>query len=474
MSKLEVESAYGTLQGERNGDCYVWKGIPYAKPPVGEYRYRPPLRPDGWSGIRQATRFGSAAVQPYARDQTSEDCLYLNVWSPGADGERRPVMVWFHGGGFTVGSGSDPVFDGTSFASRGDVVVVTVNYRLGIMGFLYLDEAGGDAYAASGNYGILDQIAALEWVRDNIEAFGGDPGRITIFGESAGARSVGLLLSLPQAEGLFHQAIIQSGMITTYRSRQDAVRITDDVLRKLGIGKQEVSKLRERPAAELLEAAPPFGPHVGLEPTIDGVFLPDLPLARIAEGCARHIPIMIGTNRHEIMPGFDPRWRGKTDEELMDIFAERVGPSFERASSFYLDKYAGEPSLQHKLAHLLTYRDFVVPAVQLAQVQDRYHAKAWVYRFDYESNGFATHGLELPFVFRNLRAPSAERITGDIASKELLADKMHQAWIAFARTGNPNWPSFTAEKRETMIFNVESGVEQDPLSDERQLWETCK
>ncbi len=474
MSKRIVDSAYGTLRGEMNGEISVWKGIPYAKPPVGDNRYRPPQRPDSWSGIREATQFGPSAIQPFASGETSEDCLYLNVWSPGADSRRRPVMVWFHGGGFTVGSGSDPVFDGTSFASEGDVVVVTVNYRLGIMGFLYLDEAGGDAYAASGNYGILDQIAALEWVRANIEAFGGDPDRITIFGESAGARSVGLLLSLPQAEGLFHQAIIQSGMITTYRSRQDAVRITDDVLKKLGIGRQELSKLRERTAAELLAAAPPFGPHVGLEPTIDGNFLPDLPLARIAEGCAKHIPIMIGTNRHEIMPGFDPRWREKTDEELMHIFAERVGPSFENASSFYLDKYAGEPSLQHRLAHLLTYRDFVVPAVQLAEVQDSYRAKTWVYRFDYESNGFATHGLELPFVFHNLRAPSAERITGDFASKELLADKMHQAWIAFARTGSPGWPSYTAEKRETMIFDIESGVEQDPLSDERQMWATCK
>jgi hypothetical protein len=256
-----VETRRGAVRGVTEGGLAVFRGLPFARPPVGPLRFEPPGSPESWSGVRDAARFGPSAAQNGALvgplmslgiTRTGEDCLYLNVWTPGADRGRRPVLVWIHGGAFILGSGSQMLYDGATLARRGDVVVVTINYRLGALGFLRLRDRFGERLPASGNEGLLDQVAALEWVRDEIAAFGGDPGNVTIFGESAGAMSCATLLGVPRARGLFHRAILQSGAANFLWPPDTAGRVADQLLADLAVGSPE--ELRALPAARLLAA----------------------------------------------------------------------------------------------------------------------------------------------------------------------------------------------------------------------------
>ena len=329
MSKTVVRTASGLVHGVQVGTVVSWKGIPYAQPPVGVLRFRPPQPPQVWSGIYEATAFGPMAMQPprmpaelLRRLSMSEDCLTLNIWSPGADEQLRPVLVWIHGGGWLIGSGR--LHDGTSLATVGDVVVVTLNYRLGPFGFLHLAELGGEEYAASGNCGILDQVAALQWVQKNIAAFGGDPHRVTVFGESAGAMSIGTLLALPAAQGLFQQAILQSGTIGPVKSRNEATTLARTFLQMLDVGPDTLSSLEHIPAERLVEAASALpdwqgttgaGEVIHFAPVIDGILLPQPPLQAIAGGAAKHIPIIVGTTKDECLfyPFADPTWREASD-----------------------------------------------------------------------------------------------------------------------------------------------------------------
>src|SRR5216683_62402 len=298
MSSTLVETQYGKVKGAQEDAVSSWKGIPYAKPPLGALRFHPPQPPETWSGIRQVTQFGPVAMQSSAiqklagrRLSMSEDCLTLNIWSPGADEQLRPVLVWIHGGGWLIGSGR--LHDGTSLATLGDVVVVTLNYRLGAFGFLHLAELDGEAYAASGNCGILDQVAALQWVQDNIAAFGGDPHRVTVFGESAGAMSIGTLLALPAAQGLFQQAILQSGTVGPVRSSTEATTLARTFLKILDVRPEALSTLEQISAERLVETASALpdwqgttgkGDMIHFAPVIDGVILPQSPLQAIANG----------------------------------------------------------------------------------------------------------------------------------------------------------------------------------------------
>ncbi|MDF2789648.1 MAG: carboxylesterase, partial [Neobacillus sp.] len=305
MTNTIVESAYGKLQGEQINGVFTWKGIPYAKPPVGPLRFRAPELPYSWEGIRDATSFGPVAPQSqreimefFGNDisNMSEDCLYLNVWSPAADDKKRPVMIWIHGGAFVSGSGSSSWYDGASFAAQGDVVVVTINYRLDIFGFLHLGEIGGEEYATSGNCGIQDQVAALQWVRENIAAFGGDPNNVTIFGESAGAMSIGVLLGFPSAQGLFHKAILQSGAAANVHSSEKAIKIAGQLLATLQVEPSNLSNLEELPVEQLIQASD-LVPPMSLGPVIDGVSLPRHPEEAIADSSAKDVTILIGTNK---------------------------------------------------------------------------------------------------------------------------------------------------------------------------------
>ena len=333
MPNTLVQTSYGLIQGVQEGSLLSWKGIPYAQPPLGKRRFLPPQPPEAWSGVLQATHFGPMAMQPASmpaellrRLSMSEDCLTLNIWSPGADSPLRPVLVWIHGGGWLIGSGR--LHDGTSLATLGDVVVVTLNYRLGPFGFLHLAEFGGEKYATSGNCGLLDQIAALQWVQDNIAAFGGDPHRVTVFGESAGAMSIGTLLASPLAQGLFQQAILQSGSLGPIRRRAEATELARTFLQILDVSPQDLSPLEDIPAERLVEAASALpdwqgttgaGDMIHFAPVIDGVMLPRPPLQAIASGAAKHIPLIIGTTRDECLfyPFADPTWREADDETLI-------------------------------------------------------------------------------------------------------------------------------------------------------------
>src|SRR5438270_1115220 len=304
MSNLIVETRYGKVQGYEQGAISVWKGIPFAQPPTGERRFRAPQPPEPWTGVRQATAFGPMAPQvPETMGNVaggadrasklspmSEDCLSLNIWSSAADQEKRPVMVYIHGGAFTLGSASDPWYDGTSFAATHNIVVVSLNYRLGILGFVYLKDLAGADASYTGNCGLLDQIAALEWVRENIAAFGGDPDQVTVMGESAGAISIGTLLGMPAAHGLFQRAVLQSGAGSDLTTRSRATKVAQALLAKLGLQTSQLAALADVPLEALLKIQPELGREFGsvqaFSPMIDGDTLPQHPSAMIAQGSA--------------------------------------------------------------------------------------------------------------------------------------------------------------------------------------------
>ncbi|EKN64835.1 carboxylesterase type B [Neobacillus bataviensis LMG 21833] len=489
MSKTIVESAYGKLQGDQIDSVFAWKGIPYAKPPVGSLRFRAPELPDSWEGIRDATSFSPVAPQTrreimefFGNDisNMNEDCLYLNVWSPSTDNKKRPVMVWIHGGAFVSGSGSSSWYDGASFAAQGDVVVVTINYRLGILGFLHLSEIGGEEYATSGNCGILDQVAALQWIQDNIAAFGGDPNNVTVFGESAGAMSIGVLLGLPSAQGLFHKAILQSGAAANVHSSARATKVAGRLLAALQVEPTNLSKLEEMPIEQLIQASD-LVPPMSLGPVIDGVSLPKHPEEAIAEGSAKDVTILIGTNKDEynIFSVFDPEWKNADETKVHSLFEKTFGPLLPVISK----QFSNNETLNQELFNkLLTASIFTTPAQKLSELQINHGVPVWMYRFDWETPVFggalkATHALEIPFVWNTLNKANTEDFTGSSPERQPVADQMHLAWINFARTGDPNtdnlpeWPKYDVSNRSTMIFDTESAIVNDPNSEERIKWE---
>ncbi len=489
--KLVHMFQYGKVQGTQEGSVYVWKGIPFARPPIGSLRFRPPQPPEAWTGVRDATAFGPISAQPpiamenffgAAKVPSGEDCLHLNIWSPGADNARRPVMFWIHGGAFVGGSGSMPWYNGTAFAVNGDVVVVTINYRLGALGFLHLADLGDENYVFSSNCGILDQIAALEWVRDNIAAFGGDPANVTIFGASAGAMSVGTLLAMPASQGLFKRAILQSGAAHSVARPKAATRVASDFLTALGLDTDQAAELIDIPVDQLLAAQNKVFSSTGLvafQPVVDGITLQRKPADAIADGSARGVDILIGTNRNEMkfFTVMDPRQASVNESLLKRLF----GANAEQALDTYRAALPEELSVNAWI-DLTTDRTFRVPAIRLAEGQSRRGERVWMYRFDWLSSAFggrlgACHALEIPFVWNNLDQPGVAGLTGNSPTRQSLADRMHAAWIAFAHTGNPNtssipdWPAYDTERRATMIFDETCRVENDPQANERRLWE---
>ncbi len=495
MSNLIVETRYGKVQGSEQGSISVWKGIPFAQPPTGQRRFRAPQPPESWADVRDATAFGPMAPQvpesPVGMigaggivDQRpmSEDCLFLNIWSPSADQEKRPVMVWIHGGAFTLGSASDPWYDGTSFAATHNIVVVTLNYRLGILGFVYLKDLAGEEATYTGNCGLLDQIAALQWVRENIAAFGGDPDNVTVMGESAGAMSVGTLLAMPDAHGLFQRAVLQSGAGSNVTTRPRATKVAQALLAKLGLETSQLSTLADVPLETLLKIQPELGREFGgiraYSPMIDDETLPQHPFAMIAQGSAANVAILAGTNRDE--------WRlfsmmsggPKVDEEqLKQIF----GNEAQQALAMYTEARA-DTSPELAWIDIMSDMVFRIPAIRLAEGQVRQGAPVWMYRFDWESPAFggilgAAHAVEIPFVWNTLDTELARRFTGDSPTRQPLADLMHATWAAFIRNGNPAisslpaWPLYDLERHATMIFSDVPHVVDDPQGQERALWE---
>lgn len=491
MAELAVETKQGVVRGELHGDVRIWKGIPYAAPPVGAGRFRPPLPPVPWQGERAASKFGSVAAQ--SRDPhiailsgisdkvtSGEDSLVLNVFAPLETdiAGSAPVVVWIHGGAFVMGSGSTPLYSGEPFAADG-IVVVTLNYRLGIPGLLYL----GDLLPGyeAGNYALLDQVAALRWVRDNIAAFGGDPARVTIMGESAGAISIAYLLAMPEARGLFQRAILESGgppLIA--QTRADATKLTEAVLAELGTTAEHVIEL---PIERLIAAQEKLAKRLGIgafAPYVDGVTVREPPIQAIRNGSAAGIPLLLGSNHNE-WALFQVFLGDVTVDSFKAPLANRLGPALAPLLAVYR---AAEPrrTEQDAWVDLLGDLVFRIPMVRLAEAQAAQGAPVFVYRFDWRSPQFggrlgAAHALELPFVWNRLDLPTSPILLGnDIAAIQPLATAIHNTWSKFIMTGEPNdaglpaWPHYSAERRSTLLIDKDARVVDDPGSAARILW----
>jgi para-nitrobenzyl esterase len=389
-------------------------------------------------------------------------------------------MVWIHGGAFIWGSGDTPWYDGTKFAVHGDVVVVTINYRLGPFGFLHLADVFDGEFAGSGNAGILDQIAALEWVRDSIAGFGGDPERVTVFGESAGAASVGTLLGTPAARGLFRGAIPQSGAASWVSTREQATKVAQLVVDRLGVG--DVDALLAKSTDEILAAMPDFREDgVGslpFQPVVDDVVLHQPPLAAIAAGNAAGVHVLTGTNLTEmtLFTLSDPAMGTLDDEAIRGRLHAAFGPAGVSLLGDYRSRRPGATPQELWLA-LSTDGVFRIPGIRLLEAQIA-HGPVWSYLFTFESPVFggilrSTHALEIPFVFDTLDGSGADMLTGTGPERQGIADAMHGAWIAFARHGDPRhagipeWPGYDLVRRATMRFDAECEVLDDPEQGDR-------
>jgi para-nitrobenzyl esterase len=495
INNVVIKTQQGEVRGSTIDGVNSFKGIPYAAPPFGANRLRPPQPVAVWSGVRDALNFGATVPQPKEPSSLEEllpnpnipgeDCLNLNIWSPDLRSIGHPVMVWIHGGLFEFGTGA--AYDGSHFARDG-IVCVTINYRVGAEGFLDL----GDGNA---NLGLLDQIAALEWVRDNILAFGGDPDNVTIFGESAGAMSVAILLAMPRAEGLFRRAIAQSGAAHHTISAATARRIGRHLAKKLGVAatREAISAV---PVDRLLKAqaelnvdlaAHPDPDYWGSEvvsamllwqPVVDGDIIPAPPLDRIAAGAGAEIEILIGTNTDEHRAMLVPC--GALDRVTPDALAiavEAYGLTVEETLFTYRALHPGASS-GDLFAAIVTDWYWRIPAIRVADAHAQGGSTTYMYEFAWQSPEFdgrfgACHGMEIAFVFDTLDKrfkPFMGSLFGTEPPQQL-ADKMHAAWVAFATNGNPGWPQYDLSHRATMHFDLTSAIVDDPHSAERTLWE---
>jgi para-nitrobenzyl esterase len=504
-----VETTCGKIRGIEENEVKVFKGIPYAESAEGDIRFAPPRKLQPWTGVRDAFEFGDRAMQddnafalPPAMlklfagrelPPMSENCLVLNVWTPAVnDGRKRPVMFWCHGGAFIAGSGDSPWYEGTNLCRKGDVVVVTINHRLGAFGYLHLEEFGGDEFASSGNVGMLDIVAALEWVRDNIAAFGGDAGNVTIFGESGGGAKVSVLMAMPAAHGLFHKAIIQSGPAVEMASRDNASETARQLLAELNLSSDRVSELRRIPALELAKAQAAVlkkvsmmsfanRRRVGFNPVVDGKHLPGGPFAPTAPVISANIPLMIGTNKDEmtLFFGLAPWLDGMDEAGMRQRVQMFVGEQAERIIEPY-KRARPNDSLRDLVLAIATDHAMRIPSLVIADRKVAQHgAPVFVYMFTWETPVLdgklkSPHALEIPFVFDTVQTSG---LTGDSPTRFALAEKMSRTWLAFAHTGNPNneripnWPPYSAAQRPTMMFDNQCRVENDPYGAERRAWD---
>ncbi len=496
MSIVEIRS--GRLKGVELAGTEVFRGIPFARPPTGELRFRAPQPPEPWPGVQPAERFGWAAPQhssvlPHRPlldgGETSEDCLYLNVWTPLADAARRPVLVWIHGGALILGSGSMQLFDGSALAERGDVVVVTLNYRLGALGFLHLADVLGPDFPSDANCGHLDQIAALEWVRDNIAAFGGDPSNVTVFGESAGAMSIAALLAIPRARLLFRRAILQSGAANFSHTRETASEVAKHFVEAAGIDVASAAKLRELPAEHILGVQARVQQERAAErqimtyqTVVDGSLLPRAPLESLADGEARDIPLLGGTTLQEwaFFASMDPTAATLDEAGLCERVARalRASEDPERSARELIGLYrarrtgATAPELQTAIVSDLTFR---APLMRLLELQSAHQPSTYAYLFTWQKTPFgAGHLMDVPFVFGSYADPGVASYVQGGPAVDTLAARMQDAWLAFARADDPNhaglpsWPGYDAARRATMLLGETCEVRNAPHEEERR------
>jgi para-nitrobenzyl esterase len=480
-----ITTAQGRVRGAAENGVTVFKGLPYAAPPFGTLRFKAPAPPEPWKGVRDASAFGPTVPKaPYRLPFAGileepviegEECLNLNIWAPKGGGEGLPVLVWIHGGAYRNGSGAISTYDGSAFARDG-AVCVTLNYRLGIDGFLVLDDAPQ-------NRGLLDVLAALEWIKENIAAFGGDPEKVTIFGQSAGAMAVTTLLAMPAAQGLFTRVIAQSGVGDRVVPHEDAAKVTQDLARRLGVppnregfGAVRIPKLYAAQFAltQDIPRAPMRWGRIGITmmpfaPVLDDDSLPLDPLDAAGSGVGADVQLILGSNTDEhrffLVP---PGLIDQLDDNFVNAALQIYGGHPEHLREAYDERYSSAGELFAAAASDFFFR---LPDIQFAEARG---AKTWMYEFAWRSPLYAgqlgaCHYLEVPFVFDTIDTPSAALVTG-AAPPQAIADDMHRRWLDFAAAGDPGWPAYTPKRRAVMTFDLESGVVNDPRSEQRVVW----
>jgi len=515
---VEVKTAYGRVRGKRTGDLLTFKGVPYAGPVSGANRFKapPPLTP--WTGVRDAFAPGPPSFQPGRRidePPSSEDCLVLNIWTPAADHRRRPVMFYNHGGGFVIGSGSSRNQDGSNLAREYDVVVVASNHRLGLLGYLFLADLAGEEYATSGNQGILDIAAALKWVHDNIEAFGGDSHNVMVFGESGGGAKTSCIYALPLAKDYFNKASIESGPGVHMTPRDMATETAKMVLTELGLSTKECAKLKDVPADKLVEVQGAVAKKApgnltlnggrmgmvvarpgGFGPVVDGTYLPHDPFDPTAPPISKDKPLMVGTNRDEMAFFY---WERKatdlftlTDDGLKSQLEKDFGANAETILATYRKSRPGASPSDLYIA-ITTSRAMWLGSIEIAEKKfAQQGAPAYMYMFTHESNLIvpgtnhrlgAAHATDIWYKFNNVdEAPNPDRpsLIGTDPDRKKAALHMSEMWATFARTGHPGakgqppWPAYTPHKRATMMIDTECKVEENPFGQELALWDSLK
>jgi len=507
-----ADTAAGKVRGFTRNGIHTFKGIPYAATTEGLARFLPPSKPQPWNGIRSSMYYGPTCPQgrrtgwvndenaflfQWDDGQPGEDCLRVNLWTPGLDGGKRPVMVWLHGGGWSAGSGQEqPAYNGESLSRRGDVVVVSVNHRLNILGYINLSAYGAN-YASSMNAGVLDLVAALEWVRDNISNFGGDPGNVLIFGQSGGGAKVSTLMSMPMAKGLFHRAVVQSGSTLRLGDPERNAKLAAAIVAELGLSKATIEKIHSVPYTRLLEAhaaalkklepnsGMPGGPGIPMRrgavppfnfgPVVDGEIVTRHPFDPDAPSISAAIPMLIGTVQNEQSPSMThPELETMTEDQMKKRVAERYLDHTEVVVAAYRKTFPNVKPVE-LLSRMLSVRTNAVRQAQLKVAQDA--APAFMYLFAWQTplldgRPRAFHCSEIPFVFYNTDLSAFA--TGGGQEARALAAKVSDAWINFARKGDPNHPGLPAwPKYDTagpvMVFDSTCEVKNDPDRELRKV-----